>query len=113
VAQAQALEDTDGFNGIWELDVFAVCAPFPSNYGTSFGQSSLGPNSDPVQVAFSRCGSGNGSKMLGVGAAIVNPLPGTGLQVVFPGSQMESAGVEATPTNANWGPTTVQGVCGD
>jgi hypothetical protein len=114
VAQAKALEDVDGFTGIWELDVFAVCAPFPGNYGTSFGLSSPpSPNSNPVQVAFSRCGNGTGSKMLGVGAAINSPLPGTGLQVVFPGNQMESAGVEATPTTVNWGPTAVQGICGD
>jgi hypothetical protein len=112
-AQANALEDVDGFNGIWELDVFAVCAPFPGNYGTSFGISSPGtPNSNPVQVAFSRCGTGTGTKTLGIGAAIVNPLPGTGLQVVFPGNQLESAGVEATPTNSSWGPTVVQGICG-
>ncbi len=109
-ALAQAREDVDGFSGIWELDVFAVCGPFPVNYGTSFGLSSLNPTSDPVQVAFSRCGSG---KLLGMGAEIVNAIPGTGLQVVFPGSPIESSGVEATPTNATWGPTTVQGICGD
>ncbi|WP_284740613.1 hypothetical protein [Amycolatopsis sp. RTGN1] len=114
VAQVKALEDADGFGGIWELDAFAVCAPFPRNYGTSFGLSlPTTPNSDPVQVAFSRCGNGNGSKTLGIGAAINVPLPGTGLQVVFPGSQLESAAVEATPTNATWGPTAVQGICGD
>jgi hypothetical protein len=114
VAQAKALEDADGFNGIWELDVFAVCTPFPGNYGPSFGISSpSSPNSAPVQVAFSRCGTGTGSKTLGIGAAIDSPLPGTGLQVVFPGSPLESSGVEATPTNANWGPTLVQGICGD
>ncbi|MFJ1763117.1 hypothetical protein ACIOD2_22580 [Amycolatopsis sp. NPDC088138] len=114
VAQVKALEDADGFSGTWELDAFAVCAPFPRNYGTSFGISSpTTPNSDAVQVAFSRCGSGNGSKTLGVGAAINSPLPGTGLQVVFPGSQLESAAVEATPTTATWGPTVVQGICGD
>jgi hypothetical protein len=114
VAQGEALEDADGFGGIWELDVFAVCAPFPRNYGTTFGIASPpNPRSDPVQVAFSRCGNGTGSKTLGIGAAIVSPVPGTGLQVVFPGSQLESSGVEATPTNADWGPTTVQGICGD
>jgi hypothetical protein len=114
VAQAKALEDVDGFAGNWELDVFAVCAPFPGNYGTSFGLSSpTTPNSDAVQVAFSRCGNGTGSKTLGIGAAVINPLPGTGLQVVFPGSPLESAAVEATPTNATWGPTSVQGICGD
>jgi hypothetical protein len=109
-AVAIADEDADGFNANWQLDAFAVCAPAPANWQTIVGSSVPNTsNSDAEKVGFVRCPLP--TVALGVGAVVFAPAPGTGLQVLFPGSPLEAAAVESSPTNLNWGPVLVQGIC--
>jgi len=108
-AQAVADEDPAGLNVNWQVDSFAVCAPAPAGYQIVAKPSSTTANSDPEQVALVNCPVG--TRALGVGATELSPRPGTGIQVVFPGSPLEVVAVESTPTSALWGPTLAQGIC--
>ncbi|MEU5262172.1 hypothetical protein [Amycolatopsis sp. NPDC021455] len=108
-AQAVADEDATGLNSNWQLEAYAVCAPTPAGYQIVAKPSSSTANSDPEQVAFVNCLLG--TRALGVAAVELSPRPGTGLQVVFPGSPLEVVAVESTPTSLLWGPTLAQGIC--
>jgi hypothetical protein len=108
-AEVVADEDATGLTSNWQIEAYAVCAPAPAGYQVVANTSSSTANSDPEQVAFVNCAPG--TRALGTGAVELSPKPGTGLQVVFPGSPLEVVAVESTPTSLLWGPTLVQGIC--
>jgi hypothetical protein len=108
-ATATARAIPGGGAGDWSVDAWAVCAPVPSGYQIVSALSAQGP-SDSVQVGFVNCPTGK--KMYGLASTVNSVIEaGVGLQVLFPGSPVESSSVEAVPTSTNWGPVRTQAIC--
>jgi hypothetical protein len=111
-AYAAAHEDHDGYASNWNLGAYAMCAPEPAGYSV-VEQPSLYDGSMDAKLATATCpagtdvtGAGGAVSYFAYGNAFLNHL------IVDPAFRsVLASGMEAFPTDDDWGSVWAQAIC--